>query len=100
MHKAGFVFFVTSTNLPTTGENLMQSQRETMTDSLADIINIIHLGGKSGILTVERGEAATLEEGTIVFVDGRAIEAKAGRQNALNAFRYLNTWKTCRFYFI
>jgi hypothetical protein len=78
----------------------MQSQRETMTDSLADIINIIHLGGKSGILTVERGEAVTLEEGLIVFADGRAIEAKVGQQRALNAFNYLNTWKTCRFSFI
>ena len=78
----------------------MQSQRETMTDSLADIINIIHLGGKSGILTVERGEAVTLEEGLIVFAAGRVIEAKVGQQSALRAFNYLNTWKICRFSFI
>ncbi len=78
----------------------MQSQREAMTDSLADIINIIHLGGKSGVLTVERGEAATLEEGLIIFVDGKVIEAKAGQKSALTAFRYLTTWKTCRFSFI
>ena len=78
----------------------MQSQRETMTDSLADIINIIHLGGRSGILTVERGEAVTLEEGLIVFVDGRVIEAKVGQQSALAAFNYLNAWKTCHFSFI
>jgi hypothetical protein len=78
----------------------MQPQRETMTDRLADIIHIIHLGGKSGILTVERGEGRTREEGVIVFVDGRVVEAKVGgtRSGAV-AFNYLNTWLTCRFSF-
>jgi Domain of unknown function (DUF4388) len=87
-------------NLPTTGENFMQSQHGTMTDSLADIINILHVGGKSGILTVERDEAAILEEGRIVFVDGKVIEARVGQQSGLTAFNYLDTWKTCRFSFI
>jgi Domain of unknown function (DUF4388) len=96
----GFVFSTTFTNQPAMGENFMQSQRETTTDSLADIVNLIHLGGKSGTLTVERGEAVTLEEGLIVFVDGRVIEARVGQQSGLKAFNYLNTWKACRFSFI
>ncbi len=78
----------------------MQPQRETMTDSLADIINIIHLGGKSGILTVERGEPITVEEGRIVFVDGRVTEANVGQQQGLIAFNHLNIWRKCRFSFI
>lgn len=78
----------------------MQPQRETMTDNLADIIHIIHIGCKSGTLTVERGEGKTLEEGFILFSDGRAIEAKVGQQNGLAAFNYLNLWQTCRFSFI
>jgi hypothetical protein len=78
----------------------MRSQRETMTDSLADIINIIHLGGKSGTLTVERGEPITVEEGFIVFVDGRVTEANVGQQQGLIAFNHLNTWRKCRFSFI
>ncbi len=77
----------------------MQPQRETMTDSLADIIHIIRLGGKSGTLTVERGEANTLEEGFIAFADGRILEAKAGRSSGQHAFNYLNTWTACRFSF-
>lgn len=78
----------------------MQPQRETMTDSLADIIHIIRLGGKSGTLTVERGEAKTLEEGFIVFADGRILEARAGQSSGLQAFNYLNTWTVCRFSFL
>jgi hypothetical protein len=78
----------------------MQPQRETMTDNLADIIHIIHIGCKSGTLTVERGEGKTLEEGFILFSEGRAVEAKIGPQNGLAAFNYLNRWQTCRFSFI
>ncbi len=72
----------------------MQPQRQTMTDRLADVIHIIHIGGKSGVLAVER---ETGEEGFITFVDGRVVEAQVGSQNGLAAFNYLNTWQTCRF---
>src|SRR5581483_6823834 len=78
----------------------MQPQRETMTDNLADIIHIIHIGCKSGTLTVERGEGTTVEEGFITFVEGRPIDARAGLKNGQTAFNYLNTWQTCRFSFI
>lgn len=75
----------------------MQSQRQTVTDRLADVIHIIHIGGKSGVLTVERGEGKTVEEGFITFVNGRVVEARIGSQTGLVAFNYLNTWLTCRF---
>ena len=75
----------------------MQSQRQTVTDRLADVIHIIHIGGKSGVLTVERGEGQAVEEGSITFVDGRVVEAHIGAQRGLTAFNYLNTWMTCRF---
>lgn len=78
----------------------MQPQRETTTDSLADIIHIIRLGGRSGTLTVERGEAKTLEEGFIAFADGRILEAKTDQMSGQQAFNYLNTWAACRFSFI
>lgn len=78
----------------------MELQRETTTDCLADIIHLIHLGGKSGTLTVERSLKTTLEEGFIVFAAGKGIEAKVGQQRGLAAFNYLNMWKTCRFSFI
>ena len=75
----------------------MQSQRQTVTDRLADVIHIIHIGGKSGVLTVERGEGKRVEEGFITFINGRVVEARIGTQTGLSAFNYLNTWLTCRF---
>jgi hypothetical protein len=78
----------------------MQPQRETMTNSLADIIQVIYLGNRNGTLTVERGKGKTLEEGSIVFFGGRAIEANAGRLRGVAAFNYLNTWHECRFSFV
>ncbi len=75
----------------------MQPQRQTVTDRLADVIHIIHIGGKSGVLTVERGEGKTLEEGLITFTNGRVVEARVNTLTGLAAFNYLNMWQTCRF---
>ena len=75
----------------------MQPQRQTVTDRLADVIHIIHIGGKSGMLTVERGEGKTVEEGFIRFVNGRVVEARIGTLTGLAAFNYLNAWQACRF---
>jgi hypothetical protein len=75
----------------------MQSQRQTVTNRLADVIHIIHIGSKSGMLTVERGEGKTVEEGFIKFVHGRVVEARVGMYNGLAALHYLTTWQTCRF---
>lgn len=71
-----------------------------MTDRLADVIQVIHLGGRTGTLTVERGEDKNLEEGFITFVDGRVAEAGVNQQSGLAAFNYLNTWRLCRYAFI
>ncbi|HEX6483129.1 MAG TPA: DUF4388 domain-containing protein [Ktedonobacteraceae bacterium] len=78
----------------------MAQQRETITNSLASLIQVIQLGRKSGVLTVERGEGATFEEGMITFVNGEAVEAKTTFFNGQNAFRLLRIWETCRYAFI
>lgn len=78
----------------------MQPQRTAMTDCLADVIHIIHMGEKSGVLTVERSEGNTLEEGFIRFVGGRVVEAGVNQQSGMTAFTYLNGWQVCRFSFI
>jgi hypothetical protein len=77
-------------------------QRGTTTDRLADIIQVLRLAHKTGVLTVERGEAGTdtYEEGTMHFVDGQVIEAHTGYRNGIDAFNWLSTWRTCRFAFI
>ena len=77
----------------------MQPQRETLTDSLADIIQILQIGFRSGTLTVERGEGRGLEEGYLIFVNGRIVDARTGQYTNWSAFNYLKTWGSCRFSF-
>ena len=78
----------------------MPPQRETATDRLADVIEVAQLGQKTGLLTVERGNGITLEEGSITFVDGQVTEASAGGRNGLEALNWLKTWGACRFAFV
>ncbi len=75
----------------------MQPQRQTMTNRLADVIHIVQFGNKSGVLTAERGDGVTREEGYITFVAGRVVEARVGQQSGLAAFNYLTTWQACLF---
>lgn len=78
----------------------MAQQKETITNSLADVIQVIQLGRKSGVLTVERGDGETFEEGMITFVNGQAVEAQTTVFNGQNALRRLSSWGTCRYAFI
>lgn len=78
----------------------MQPQRGTITERLADIIEILRIGNKSGTLMVERGEGKTVEEGSIIFVEGQAVEAKVNQQNGSAAFNYLSMWQRCYFSFV
>lgn len=78
----------------------MQSQRETLTDSLVNIIQILQLGYRSGTLTVERNAGQVIEEGYIVFSNGRVVDAWTNQYSGQAAFNYLNTWGSCRFSFI
>ncbi|GAC1359929.1 MAG: hypothetical protein PVSMB5_03000 [Ktedonobacteraceae bacterium] len=78
----------------------MQPQRGTVTEHLADIIELLRIGSRTGTLAVERGEGRTAEEGFITFVAGQAVEAKVNQQHGSAAFNYLSTWQRCRFSFI
>lgn len=78
----------------------MQPQRGTTTERLADIIEILRIGNKSGTLMIERGEGRTREEGSIIFIDGQATEAKVNQQSGSAAFNYLSTWQRCHFSFV
>jgi hypothetical protein len=78
----------------------MQPQHRTIAEHLADIVDILRIGNKSGTLVVERGEDTTLEEGLIIFAAGQAVEAKVNQQSGSAAFSYLSTWQKCRFSFV
>ena len=73
--------------------------RDTITDQLAKVIQVIQLGRRTGTLSVEHGEGSTFEEGLIIFVNGQVSEAKVGHRRGRDAFNWLNTWGMCRFAF-
>jgi hypothetical protein len=78
----------------------MPQQRDTATDRLLNVIQVIQLGRKSGLLSVERGEGIQFEEGMIMFVNGQATQASVGQRTGLEAFNRLSTWNACLFSFI
>ena len=77
----------------------MPQQPATLTDRLANVIEVIQLGRKTGILTAERNVGSMLEHGMITFVNGRVIQASFGQHTGFPAFSVLKTWSTCRFTF-
>lgn len=77
----------------------MPQQPATSTDRLTNVIEVIQLGRKTGILTAERDVGSMLEHGMITFVNGRVIQASVGQHTGFPAFSVLKTWSTCRFAF-
>ncbi|MFL5658620.1 MAG: DUF4388 domain-containing protein [Ktedonobacteraceae bacterium] len=77
----------------------MQQQPATLTDRLANVIEVIQLGRKTGILTAERDTGSMLEHGMITFVKGQVTQTSVGQHTGFPAFKVLKTWGTCRFAF-
>src|SRR5260370_8249834 len=77
----------------------MPQQPATSTDRLANVIEVIQLGRKTGILTTERNAGTMLEQGMIIFVKGQVTQASAGQYTGFSAFSVLKTWGACRFAF-
>lgn len=78
----------------------MSQQRETATDRLVSIIQLIQLGRKTGVLTAKRGDGITQEEGTITFIKGQITQTAVGRRRGSDALNWLTTWGNCRFTFV
>lgn len=75
-------------------------QRGTSTNRLADVIQVVQLTHKTGLLSIERGEInSTLEEGEITFVNGQITDAHSGQHSGIAAVNWLRTWGACRFTF-
>ncbi len=75
-------------------------QPATSTDRLANVIQVIQLGRKTGTLTVEREGSYGLEQGIVFFVNGQVARARAQHLEGMAAFQWLNTWSACRFTFV
>ncbi|HET9922226.1 MAG TPA: DUF4388 domain-containing protein [Ktedonobacteraceae bacterium] len=78
----------------------MSQQRETVTDRLVSVIRTIQLGRQTGVLTAQRGEGVSLEEGIITFVNGQVTQAALGRRAGSEALNALTIWGNCRYTFV
>lgn len=77
----------------------MAKPRVTATDRLANVIEVVELGQRTGLLAVERGSGSVLEEGELYFVSGRVMYASLAGLRGREALAALSRWGPCRFAF-
>jgi hypothetical protein len=88
-----------NSRLQRTREETMAKPRVTATDRLANVIEVVELGQRTGLLSVERGSGSVLEEGELYFVGGRVIYASLAGLRGREALNALGRWGPCRFAF-
>lgn len=77
----------------------MTKPRVTIADRLSNIIEVVELGRRSGLLTVERGSHQNVEQGEVYFLAGQAIFALVEGLRGREALAVLAGWGQCRFAF-
>ncbi len=77
----------------------MPKPRVTATDRLSNVMSVVDLGRRTGLLSVERTVGLMLEEGEMYFVSGAPIYATLGRLRGHDALVELAQWSECRFCF-
>lgn len=77
----------------------MAKPRVTATDRLANVIDVVGLGRRTGLLSAEREFGTMLEEAEIYFVSGNPIYASLGPLQGHDALSALAQWSMCRFCF-
>ena len=78
----------------------MLDGQNVVADQLVKIIQAIQIGRTTGSLIATRGEGASYEVGTLVFLKGRVVQARVGRREGREAFNWLSTWGRCRYTFV
>src|SRR5262245_57937439 len=77
----------------------MTKPRVTATNQLSNVIEVVELGHRTGMLLVKRGSGSVLEEGKIYFEGGRAVYAVLAGLRGREALAALSRWGACRFAF-
>jgi hypothetical protein len=77
----------------------MPQQPKTETDRLANVIQVLQLGQKTGRLIVERNTGSLFEQGIITFMQGQVVQASVNQQQGPDALNWLRSWGACRFAF-
>jgi hypothetical protein len=77
----------------------MEKPRVTATDRLSNVIEVVQMVRRSGMLSVERGAGSILEVGEIYFVLGNPVYASLSGLRGREALAALGHWGPCRFAF-
>lgn len=77
----------------------MPKPRVTTTDQLANVIEVVELGRRTGLLSAERGSGSVHEEGEIYFLHGRPTYASLAGLRGREALAAMSRWGACRFSF-
>jgi Domain of unknown function (DUF4388) len=77
----------------------MAKPRVTATNKLSNVIDVVEMGRRNGMLSVERGGGSVLEVGEIYFVSGVPAYAALAGLRGREALQALGTWGPCRFAF-
>lgn len=78
----------------------MWQQQGTITAKLVNLIQTLQLRRETGQLTARHGDGITTEEGIIVFVSGKVVEAQVGRRTGSEALNKLTMWENCLCWFV
>jgi hypothetical protein len=71
----------------------------TATDRLANVMDVVELGRRTGLLRVERSSGSFHEEGEVYFAQGKPIYAAIAGLRGREALRMLAQWGGCFFSF-
>lgn len=77
----------------------MSRARDTATDRLSNVIEVVELGRRTGLLSAERGSGTSGEEGALYFIGGRAVYAAVAGLRGREALTALGQWGPCYFSF-
>jgi hypothetical protein len=70
-------------------------QQQEAGNKLANIIQKLQARRETGQLTVKHGRGLGTEEGTIVFENGKIVEARIGRRVGSEVFNRMSRWENC-----
>src|SRR5260370_32156678 len=74
-------------------------KRENSAERVKDVIDLLNVRRRSGLLSVERFVGGRFEEGEIYFEQGRPTYARTGDLNGKDALSWLTNWREVYFAF-
>jgi hypothetical protein len=78
----------------------MTKGRDSVVESLGDVVELVRVRKQSGLLSVERFQNGRFEEGEIYFQNGKPTYAHSGQMSGQEALVWLLSWRQVHFTFL